>query len=518
MGFGEVLRLSWPASLTMLNTTMLKFVDGLMVSFVGPAPFSAQFMGGMVAFVPESFAMGILTVVNTYVSQNLGAGRLRQTGLYAWAGLAIAMAFACLIAPLALVARPLFVLFHHAPDVTALEAMYFRYMVLSVLVTLPTRVLEQFFFGIHRPRIVLVASLLANGTNVLINYTLIFGKFGFPAMGLEGAAIGSVISWVLQFALLLIVFLAGPLRRKYATGLSRAVRLRHCLDLIRVGWPAGVQLCNDIASWTLFQGALIGPMGTEHMAASTAAMRYMGISFMPAVGIGVAATAIIGRHIGQGRADLARRRAHAAMLSAMVYMGVCGVLFTLFRHDLVRFFVHVDPEQIAHAETIVKIGTRILVCAAVFQLFDAVGIVYVGALRGAGDTRWPMAVTIALSWGIVVGGGAAAVLLLPGLASLGPWIAASLYVVVLGAVMGWRFESGAWRKIDLLGRRPMRAAVPMPPTPIIPTPAPPPPPPDMLRAAQGRCRRPPATGSLTLTFPSVRIECSTGLESHPPRR
>ncbi|MCJ7545176.1 MAG: MATE family efflux transporter, partial [Phycisphaerae bacterium] len=455
---------------------------GLMVSFVGPAPFSAQFMGGMFAFVPESFAVGILMVVNTYVSQNLGAGRLRQTGLYTWAGMAIAMAFACLIAPLALVASPLFGLFGHAPDVTALEAMYFRYMVLSVLVTLPTRVLEQFFFGIHRPRIVLVASVLANGFNVLANYVLIFGKCGFPAMGLEGAAIGSVVSWSLQFALLMAVFLARPLRSKYATALSRAVRLRHCLDLIRVGWPAGVQLCNDITSWTLFQAALIGPMGTEHMAASTAAMRYMGISFMPAVGIGVAATAIIGRWIGQGRPDLARRRAHAAVLAAMVYMGVCGVLFTVFRHDLVRFFVHVDPEQSSQAAAIMDIGTKILVCAAVFQLFDAVGIVYVGALRGAGDTRWPMAVTIVLSWGVVLGGGAAAVRLLPQLGSLGPWIAASLYVVVLGAVMAWRFEGGAWRKIDLLGRLGAPGAAPLPPAPIIPAQVPPPPPADVLRA------------------------------------
>lgn len=485
-GFGEVLRLSWPASLTMLNTTMLKFVDGLMVSFVGPAPFSAQFLGGMFSFVPESFAIGILMVVNTYVSQNLGAGRLRQTGLYAWGGMAIAMVFACCIAPLALVAGPLFAMFGHSAEVTALETMYFRYMVISALVTLPTRVLEQFFFGIHRPRIVLVASVFANGFNVLANYALIFGKFGFPAMGLEGAAIGSVVSWVLQFVLLLAVFLAPSLRITYATNLFRAVRLRHCLDLVRVGWPAGVQLCNDIASWTLFQAALIGPMGTEHLAASTAAMRYMGISFMPAVGIGVAATAIIGRCIGQGRPDLARRRAHAAVTAAMVYMGVCGILFTIFRHALVRFFVHVGPDEAAQAEVIVGIGTKILVCAAVFQLFDAVGIVFIGALRGAGDTRWPMGVTIVLSWGLVMGGGAAAVLLLPQLSSVGPWLAASLYVVVLGAVMAWRFESGAWRKIDLLGRLGAGVAAPLPPSPIVPAEAPPPPPADALRTHKTR--------------------------------
>ena len=210
LGLREVLKMSWPASLTMLNTTLLRFVDGLMVSFVGPPAFSAQFNGGMVAFVPESFAMGVLTVVNTYVSQNFGAGRLRQTGLYAWAGLAVAYAYCCLVVPLVLFAGPIFALFGHAPDVTALETMFFRYMLLSILVTLPSRVLEQFFFGTHRPRIVLVCSIVSNVLNVAINYVLIFGKLGLPAMGLKGSAIGSLIAWTIQFMILLGVFLRRP--------------------------------------------------------------------------------------------------------------------------------------------------------------------------------------------------------------------------------------------------------------------------------------------------------------------
>jgi len=450
MGFGEVLRLSWPASLTMLNTTMLKFVDGLMVSRVGPASFSAQFLGGMFAFIPESLVMGTLTVVNTYVSQNLGAGRLRQTGLYAWAGMAVALAFGCVIAPLALLAQPIFLLFPHAADVVLLEAMYFRYMVVSVLLTLPARVLEQFFFGIRRPKIVLVASVAANGFNVAANYVLIFGKLGFPAMGLEGAAIGSVASWAIQLTILLSVFLSRTFRTQYATNLFRAVRLRHCWDILGVGWPAGVQLCNDIAAWSVFTAALVGRFGTEHLAASTAAMRYLGISFMPAVGIGVATTALVGKSIGAGRTDLARRRTHAALLAAIIYMGICGALFYIFRYQLVDFFIRLRPDTRLDAAKIVAIGGNIMLCAAVFQMLDAVGIVYIGALRGAGDTRWPMAMTMALSWGLTMGGGTAMVYLLPQLTSTGPWLAASLYVVVLGAVMTWRFESGAWRRIDLL--------------------------------------------------------------------
>lgn len=456
-GFLEVLRVSWPASLTMLNTTVIKFVDGLMVSRVGPGPFSAQFLAGMSAFIPEALVIGILTVVNTYVAQNFGARRYRRTGQYAWAGMMVAQAAALLILPLALLGGWMFGALGHEEHL--LEAMYFRYMIVSVLVTLPTRVLEQFFFGIGRPGVVLAASVVANGLNVAINYVLIFGKLGLPAMGLQGAAIGSLTAWTLQFVMLLAVFLSRAVARKYGTRLVRAVRRRHCLEVLGLGWPAGVQLCNDMLSWSICVAVLAGMFGQAHRAATTAVMRYLGLAFMPAVGIGIATTALVGRYIGAGRPDLAKRRTHQALLAGLGWMGLCGLAFWIFRYPMVAFFVRVVPssdltsEQAARlAGEILRVGGQIMLCAAVFQLFDAVGIVYIGALRGSGDTRWPMFVTLALSWTVILGGGLAMVLFVPQLTSVGPWIAASAYVIIMGLVMTWRFESGAWRKIDLLGR------------------------------------------------------------------
>ena len=446
-GFVEVLRMAWPASVAMLGTTVIKFVDGLMVSKVGAAPFSAQFLAGMSAFVPEAMILGLLTVVNTYVSQNVGAGRFKRAGQYAWAGMVVAFGAAVLISTLWFFSDTIFSSIGH--DEWELETMYFKYMIVAVLVTLPTRVLEQFFFGVHRPRIVLFASVIANALNIGINYVLIFGMYGAPKLGLQGAAIGSVIAWVVQFLILLSIFLSPGLHRKFATRLVQATRWQHCKDILRVGWPAGVQLCNDMLSWSVGVAVLAGSFGVAHRAATTIAMRYIGLAFMPAVGIGIATTALVGRYIGHQQPDIARKRAHQGVITAMVWMGMCGALFWAFRYPLARFFATSDQ-----ADEIVRIGAQIMICAAIFQLSDAVGIVYIGALRGSGDTRWPMFVTLALSWSIIVGGGFAAVTLLPQLESLGPWIAASVYVIVMGATVAWRFESGAWRKIDLLRRGP----------------------------------------------------------------
>jgi MATE family multidrug resistance protein len=452
-GFAEVLRMAWPASVAMLGTTVIKFIDGLMVSRVGAASFSAQFLAGMSAFVPEAMILGLLTVINTYVSQNVGAGRFKRAGQYAWAGMAVAFGAAVLISMLWFFSDTIFSSIGH--DEWELETMYFKYMIVAVLVTLPTRVMEQFFFGVHRPRIVLFASVVANALNIGINYVLIFGMYGAPKLGLQGAAIGSVTAWVVQFLILLSIFLSPGLHRKFATRLVKATQWQHCKDILRVGWPAGVQLCNDMLSWSVGVAVLAGWFGLAHRAATTIAMRYIGLAFMPAVGIGIATTALVGRYIGQQQPDIARKRAHQGVITAMVWMGFCGVIFWIFRYPLARFFATSDQ-----ADEIVRIGAGIMICAAIFQLSDAVGIVYIGALRGSGDTKWPMFVTVGLSWCIIVGGGFAAVTLLPQLESLGPWIAASVYVIVMGATVAWRFESGAWRKIDLLRRGPAQQQQP----------------------------------------------------------
>jgi len=457
-GLAEVLQQAWPAALTMLMPTVTRFVDGLMVSHMGAQAgaeaLAAQSIAGIVAFVPESLAMGMLTVVSTYISQNVGAGRDRRCGQYVWAGMILAIGSAFLIALTAFKADWLFSFYtNHTSEVRRMEAMYYRYMVVGAFFSLPTRVLDQFFFGIHRPRIVFRVSMGSAAVNVLGNYALIYGRLGLPAMGLEGAAISSVASWGVNLVLLTIVFLRPTFHRRFLTRFWRLTRGRHVKDILAIGYASGLQFCNEILGWSVFMGYLVGKFGTVHLAASTIAMRYMSISFMPAVGINIAATAIVGKYVGAGRHDLARRRAHTAVKAGMVYMGTWAIAFLAFGGPLVRLFTVQAGEAPELVDQIVSTGRQILICAAVFQLFDALGIVYVGALRGAGDTRWPMVATILMSWGVTVGGGLAMVRLFPALESLGPWIAASVYVSALGLLLAWRFESGAWENIDLLQRQ-----------------------------------------------------------------
>lgn len=476
-GLGEVLRLAWPASLSMLNSTVMMFVDGMMVAQVGPEALAAQFTAGILSFVPMALVLGLLTVVNTYVSQNFGARREDRCGQYAWAGLAVAAGLAVLFQALHPLTASAFGLFGHEPKVLELEILYFHYMLLNALPFLAARVLEQFFFGLERSGVVLVSSLLGNLVNLLVNWVLIFGKLGFPAMGLEGAALGTIVGSVTLLVILAGVFFSRRVHRRFATRNARSIRREHCREIFRIGWPAGVQFCNDVFAWGMVTAYLVGRFGTLHIAANTAAVRYISLSFMPAVGISIATTALVGRYIGEGKPHVARRRTHVAVLTAAGYMGLCGLAFLLWGEQLVGFYVRVDtlagmsPEELADStRRIIDIGGRLMLLAALFQVFDATAIVFNGALRGAGDTFWPMIATFLLSWTVQIGLGLAMVFGFPELTSVGPWIATSVYIVLLAGLFAWRFESGAWLKIDLLGHRAETEPLPPPGEPDVPLP------------------------------------------------
>jgi multidrug resistance protein, MATE family len=459
----EVWTVAWPTVLTMTSYTVMQFVDSLMVAQVGPLQVAAQGNGGVWAFTPIVFAFGILTVVNTYVSQNLGAKRPERGPAYAWASIWLSgIMWLALMLPFALVLPLVFGMMGHSEELRRMETGYGQILLVGSIVLMASRGLNHYFFGMHRPKVVAVAAVVGNIVNGLANYVLIFGHQGVPAlglpgvpgvpvMGLYGAAIGTVIGTMVELAIPAAIFLGPKLNAELGTRSAWRPDVASMRDLIRIGWPAAAQFANEVACWAIFTTVFVGRFGEAHMTAGWAALRYMHLSFMPAVGLSVAATSLVGRYIGAGQPDVAVKRARTALTMGMVYMTACAAAFVLFRHELIGLFVRTDVSAELAAE-IVRIGGLLMICAAVFQTADAFGIVYTGALRGAGDTVWPGVVTIIYSWAFIVLGGWLFVVFWPGLESLGPWIAAAAYIILYGVTMALRFESGRWRSIQLLDR------------------------------------------------------------------
>ncbi len=465
----EVWTQAWPTIVAMLSYTLMQFVDSLMVSVLGPLEVAAQGNGGIWTWAPISAAFGTLGLVNTLVAQRVGAGRRDEIARYGWAGLWISLGYWLLVLlPFALVIRHAFEAMGHEPALVDIETSYARVLLGGACVTLAAKALSNFFFGLQQPKVVTVAAITGNIVNVLANYVFIYGERGLPELGLPGipgipslgvtgAAIGTLVGTFAECCIPLAVFLSRRLDGDY--GIRRAWRPDRAaiVDTIRLGWPAGLQFANEMVCWAIFMTILAGGFGSEHMTAGWAAMRFVHISFMPAVGLSTSATSLVGKHIGEGNLDRAARSAHISVAMAVLWMGVCALGFVLFRNELTAVFIDADTAADSAAR-IRAIGAGIFICAAVFQLLDAVGIVYTGALRGAGDTLFPGVATVVLSWVVIVGGGFVMTRVLPELESTGPWIAATIYIVVLGIVLAARFERGGWRKLHLLAVRPASGA------------------------------------------------------------
>jgi MATE family multidrug resistance protein len=157
--------------------------------------------------------------------------------------------------------------------------------------------------------------------------------------------------------------------------------------------------------------------------------------------------------MGMRRPDLAAQRMYTGLKVALCYMGTCAVLFVVLREEMIGLFIEgeTSPEDRA---TLIRLGSGMLIATACFQLCDAVAMIVSGALRGAGDTVWPGVMTVVLSWTIIVGGGHLMVSQAPQLESIGPWIAAAVYIAALCCMFYARFLSGRWKKIDLVKRGP----------------------------------------------------------------
>jgi len=461
----ELWSIAWPTVMTMTSYTVMQFFDGLMVSRVGTLEFNAQNNGAMTTFVPISFFMGLVTLINTFASQNLGAGRPRESARYAWGGFWIAIGAWFLLLVYALFLPRLFALGDHSPELVALETMYGRIVLLGSVLVLASRGLSHFFYGMHRPKLIFVATLVGNSVNVFANWVLIFGKFGAPELGLLGAALGTIIGTAIELAIPAVVFLGPRMNAELGTRSVWRPRRDTILDLLRYGWPRGIQFSNEMACWMILLVFITGRYySQEAMAAGWIGLRYMHLSFMPAVGISVAVTALVGRYIGAGQPDVAMHRAALGLRLAVGYMGLCAAAFVLFREPMVRLFLADAMEQTEAAgsdpDLILEIGGKVLICAAVFQIFDALAITMSGALNGAGDTIWPGIVTVVTSWVFIVGLGLAFAEFAPGLGPVGPWIGAATFIIVLGILLALRWRSGTWRRIDLLKRgRPLPSSL-----------------------------------------------------------
>ena len=436
----ELLSLALPTVAQMASYTVMQFTDTWMLSMVGDMEATAAGQSGMLSFTIISLGVGVMLVVNTFVSQSFGRGDNAGCGQYMWQGVWTGVLFGVVALPLLPAAGVIFGALGHPEQLAALEADYFEVTVAFSAVKLAAMSLGQFMLAVQRPNTVLFAAVCGAVSNLAFNWLLIFGHWGFPALGVVGAAWGTNAAVLTE-----LLVLAWIVRRPAMAGRFNTLDWRPRLDKLRtllaVGIPSGVQIVAEVAAWTVFTVWIMAFYGPTVMAANNYMFQFMKISFMPAFGLSSAVTALVGRYIGSGEPDVAARRAHLGFFVTAAYMLACGVLFFFGRYALIGVFTD-DAE-------VLRVGAILLIFATIYQFFDAMYIIYNGALRGAGDTFVPAVVTAALCWTITVGGGYFIAVRYPQWGVAGPWTAASVYGAILSTYLFLRFTGGRWRSIRL---------------------------------------------------------------------
>ncbi len=447
----DLLTLAAPMIGMTVSRMMVGLIDARMVSALGTDAQAAISSTTILLFAISCVGMGMAQSIQTFVSQAEGRGEPHRAGAYAWQALYIGLLTGLVTLPI-VVTAPLWMGMiaragGHAPEVLAQEVAFLSIALFSVAPATACGGLDSFFNGIRRPRIGLVAMLASLVTITVGNYALIFGHWGFPRMGIAGSALATVISWLVRLGFLIVPLFWRDIDARYRTHSAAAPSLNSLRDILRVGWPISVQWLVDIGAWVVFLQFMVPPFGKVEMAAATIAIQYMHLSFMPALGIGMALTTQVGNAIGAGAPDEAVWRVRVARRVIVIYMAIVGVVFLVAGRPLAWLWVD-DPDRVM-AAAVVAASAAALAWCAVFQAFDALCITYSFALRGAGDTRGPAALFAVCCWGIFVLGGLLASRLAPQWGTHGAWAACALYIIVLGCLLTRRFNSGKWRRVRI---------------------------------------------------------------------
>ena len=437
----HLLRLALPMIISMISRTVMSFVDFVMVSRLGTEAQAAVLPAGITLYCVSGFGIGLMTAVNTFVSQSLGRQRLSDCSAYAWQGLYLSLLAGAGLMPFWFFVPSFFTWVGHAESVRQMEIIYTQIGILSVGPAIVANGLSNFFNGIHRPGVSTIAAVSGNVFNLVANYALIFGHFGFQPMGIAGAAWATLAASLLQMGSLFVFMMLPRTNSIYSCWQTWRPDVRRIGALIRVGLPTAMQYVVDIGAWTIFILFLVGRFGTVHLAASNLCFKLLELSFMPTVGLGVATTSAVGNAIGQGRFDLARAIVRWSILFAGVYMGLIGTMYLIIPYHLIQPLTS-DPQ-------VTSIARIVLIFCAIFQVFDAFGIVYSSALRGAGDTFWPAVLSASYALTVFLGAGFAVAILVPQWQSFGPWAAGTAYIAFYGASMFARFSLGRWEHVKL---------------------------------------------------------------------
>jgi multidrug resistance protein, MATE family len=447
-GPGPLIRLAFPLMMSAAFVSLTLFTDRTLLYWQSEAAASASMGAGTLYWSLICLPMGMLGYLSTFVSQYRGAQRHDRIG----AAYQHAMALAWGTVPFLLVAfmgaRLIFQLAGHAPELVEKETAYFRILLLGGVGVLFYSVQGGLLTGQGRTGIVLAIDAASAVLNVILDFVLIFGLGPIPALGIIGAALATSISFWIKIPIAhLLIHRDRQSTEKCRIGHRSAWEYDLFRRIVVYGAPAGLQMLAEAGCFSVIM-MQVGYLGELPMAATTLALGLNVLGFVPMIGLGIGVGVLVAQHLTEGRLDLARRTVLCALGVSVVYTGCFALLIGFAPEFMMSLYaLGTEPERFERMRPLLQ---PLLGIIAVYAVLDGLQIVFVGAIKGAGDTLFVLAATFAVSVtavlvGMVLQWTVGAQLMLW-------WYVIAGWVLAMGIVFAWRYFSGAWESKRVIER------------------------------------------------------------------
>ncbi|MCL7754227.1 MATE family efflux transporter [Polaribacter sp. Z022] len=392
-------KLAAPVMLGMLGHTFVSFIDNIMVGQLGTAELAAVSLGNSFMFIAMSIGIGFSTAITPLIAEADSSNNLQQArstykhGLFLCSTLGIVLFLGIFFS------KPLMYLMKQPKEVVELAIPYLDLVAFSLIPLVTFQAIKQFSDGMSMTKYPMYATLIANIVNIVLNYILIFGKFGFPEMGIVGAAYGTLASRVIM-----VIYLWLTLRLKERS--ARIVKdikifvfdILMIKKIINLGSLSAMQMFFEVAIFTAAIW-LSGLLGKNPQAANQIALNLASMTFMVAMGLSVASMIRVGNQKGLENYKELRRIAFSIFLLGTIFATFFAILFFIFHKSLPNIYVDLsDTVNYNDNIEVITIASKLLIAAAFFQLSDSIQVVVLGALRGLQDVKIPTILTFISYW------------------------------------------------------------------------------------------------------------------------
>ncbi len=393
------LKLAAPVMLGMLGHTFVSFIDNIMVGQLGTAELAAVSLGNSFMFIAMSLGIGFSTAITPLIAEADSSNNFDQAKSAFKHGLFLCTMMGIILFLAVFFSKPLMYLMKQPIEVVELAIPYLDLVAFSLIPMIVFQAFKQFSDGMSMTRYPMYATLIANVLNVLLNYLLIYGKFGFPELGIVGAAYGTLLSRFVMVTYLWWLLSKKERSKRLVTNIKFFVLDTLMLrKIISLGTPSAMQMFFEVAIFTAAVW-LSGLLGKNPQAANQIALNLSSMTFMVATGLSVASMIRVGNQKGLKNYKELRRIAFSIFFLGTILAVVFATFFFVFHKSLPNLYVDLsDAENYVDNMEVMSIAANLLIAAAIFQISDSIQVMVLGALRGLQDVKMPTLITFISYW------------------------------------------------------------------------------------------------------------------------